>query len=114
MRALVRLAALIARVRVVVLRRGVRPSRLGVLAAGVYNQDDPRRDSVSRAAVVGTPIDGVLVVEAAAGRVLLDDLIAHVAGGSGCLSGGGVEDEEGWGLCGLWRWSPQVCRKVWM
>lgn len=61
--------AAIAGVRV---SRGVLPGGLGVGAAGVADEDGPLLHIVAGASVAGAPVDGVLVVEAAAGRVELD------------------------------------------
>ena len=44
---------------------------------GVANQDCAFRDAVAASAIRGTAVDGVLVVEALAGRKELDELIAH-------------------------------------
>jgi hypothetical protein len=52
-----------------------------VLAAGVPNKYRPHLDAVAWSTVGRTPVNGVLVVEASACRVKLDQLVAH--GGEG-------------------------------
>lgn len=48
--------------------------------ACVSDQDCSLLDAVSRASIAGTPVDGVLVVEAPASRVELDNLVTHCNG----------------------------------
>lgn len=49
-----------------------------VLAAGVADKYGAELDAVARLAKGGTPVDGVLVVQAPAGRVPLHQLVAHL------------------------------------
>lgn len=49
----------------------------GVGGARVADEDGALLDAVAATAVGGTAVDGVLVVEAVAGRVQLDELVAH-------------------------------------
>ena len=51
-----------------------------MLAAGIPYQDRPPLDPMARPAVCRTPVNSVLVVEAAARRVELDQLVAHDEG----------------------------------
>lgn len=46
-------------------------------AAGISNEDLSLLDAVPRTAVAYTPINGMLIVKAAASRVPLDYLVAH-------------------------------------
>lgn len=48
-----------------------------MIAAGISHQDCPLRDIVTPSPVVATAINGVLVVEATAGRVEFNHLVAH-------------------------------------
>lgn len=49
----------------------------GVHGAGVADEDGALLHVVAATAVRGAAVDGVLVVEALAGRVQLDELVAH-------------------------------------
>jgi hypothetical protein len=51
-----------------------------VLAAGISHQDRPPLYPMARPAVCRTTVNSVLVVEAAASRVELDQLVAHGEG----------------------------------
>lgn len=46
-------------------------------AAGVADQDRPALHSMAGPSIRSAPVDGVLVVEAAARRVKLNQLVAH-------------------------------------
>jgi hypothetical protein len=81
-----RLVAVVARVRVRLRRRRVGSVALRVLAAGVSNEDGPSLDAVARLAKGRAPVNGVLVVEASACRVELDELVAHFGGCRRCLA----------------------------
>ena len=61
-----------------------------MVRASVAHQDGTLRDVVAGTAVVGTPVHGVLVVEAPAGRVEFDHLVAH--GDCVQVDGGAVDD----------------------
>ena len=72
--------AVVSRVRVCLRGRRVGPMALRVVAAGISNEDGPPLDAVAGLTKGRTPINGVLVVEASACRVELDELIAHAGG----------------------------------
>ena len=61
-----------------------------MVRASVAHQDGTLRDVVAGPAVAGTSVHGVLVVEAPAGRVEFDQLVAH--GDCEQLGGGAVDD----------------------
>lgn len=61
-----------------------------MFAAGISHQDRAPLDPMARSAVCRTPVNSVLVVEAAASRVELDQLVAH-------------GEEVPWGLLALTR-----------
>lgn len=67
-------------------------------AAGVSDIDDALLHAVAGPSVAHAAVDGMLVVEAAAGRVQLDELVAHAGGPAavGQPGGGGGS----WRLCG--------------
>jgi hypothetical protein len=72
----------IARVRVAARGGGLLAVGLGgVVLAGVPDEDGLLLDGVAPGAVGGAHIDAVLVVEAAAGGIALDDDVAHGDGG---------------------------------
>lgn len=50
-----------------------------MFTASVSHQYCPLRDSVSTSSIVSAPVDGMLVVEASASRVNLDELETHLA-----------------------------------
>jgi hypothetical protein len=54
-----------------------------VLAAGVSDEDLSLLDAVSGAAISDATVNGVLIVEAPASRVQLDELVAHCVDGVG-------------------------------
>lgn len=89
-----RLAAVVARVGVLVLAGVLRvAARVG--AASVADVDGALLDAVAGPSISCTPVNGVLVVEAAAGRVELHELVAHVGGGDVLLVDEGVEQLRG-------------------
>lgn len=54
---------------------------LRVLAAGISNKNCPLLDIVPRLTKGRATVNGMLVVEASARRVELNELVAHVGGG---------------------------------
>ena len=49
----------------------------GVIHAGISHQDCPLGDAVASGVVPGATVDGMLIVEATACRVALDQLVTH-------------------------------------
>lgn len=61
-----------------------------MLTASIPNEDDPLLYAVARPPIGDTAVDGMLIVETAAGRIQLDKLITHLC----CSLGGRTGREE--------------------
>lgn len=86
------MAAVVAGIRVGVLGCVLSLPGSRVQAADITNEDCTRLHAVAGPSIRGASINGVLVVEATACRVQLDQLVAHCAGCGGLSSKCGIGD----------------------